>query len=73
LALEGYTSMLVGPNVAAASYSRLSTIASDGVAFPSGAAEGTIFYLTKDIEDFNQGLYEFVNGEWVAYQGEINA
>lgn len=73
LALEGYTSMLVGPNVAAASYSRLSTVASDGAAFPSGASEGAIFYLTADIEGYNQGLYEYVNGEWEAYQGEINA
>lgn len=73
LALEGYTSMLVGPNVAAASYSRLSTIASDGASFPESPAEGTIFYLTADNGDYNQGLYEFVDGQWEAYHGEINA
>jgi hypothetical protein len=73
LALEGYTSMLVGPNVAAASYSRLSTIASDGASFPASPAEGTIFYLTADNGDYNQGLYEFVEGEWAPYHGEINA
>ena len=73
LALEGYTSMLVGPNVAAASYSRLSTVVSDGATFPSSPSEGDVFYLTEDKENYGQGLYEYVNGAWEAYQGEINA
>ena len=73
LALEGYTSMLVGPNVAKASYSRLSAIAEDGASFPASPAEGAIFYLTADTDTHNQGVYEYIDGEWEPYQGDINA
>lgn len=73
LALRSYNSLLVGPDVTAVGYSNLEKIVQKVETLPASGTAGTIYYLTVDKDDVQAGLYEWTDGEWVNYRGEINA
>lgn len=73
LALRSYNSLLVGPDVSSVGYSNLEKTVQKVETLPASGVAGTIYYLTADSAANQAGLYEFVDGEWVGYRGEINA
>ena len=73
LAIRSYTSLLVGPNVANTGYATIEKQMKSVEALPSTGVLGTIYYLVKDTETNNAGLYEWNGSAWVAYDGDINA
>ena len=73
LALRSYNSLLVGPDVTSVGYSNLEKTVQKVQTLPASGAADTIYYLTADTDDNQAGLYEWTDGEWVGYRGEINA
>ena len=73
LSLRSYNSLLVGPDVASVGYSNLEKTVEKKTTLPASGSAGVIYYLAADTETHQAGLYEWIDGEWVGYRGEINA
>lgn len=80
LAIKGYNSLLIGPNVAAGGFSNIGTTViahSTNNALPSvGLAAGQVYYFTVDVTassvTYPKGLYEYDGTAFLPYEGVIN-
>lgn len=72
LALRGFNSMLVGPNVSIMGFSNIEKTVSKVDTLPSSGTANTIYYLPADKDGKSAGLYVWEDSAWVPYTGEIN-
>lgn len=72
LALRGFNSMLVGPDVSIMGFSNIEKTVSKVDTLGASGNANTIYYLPADSGDFTAGLYVWENSEWTPYKGEIN-
>ena len=72
LALRGFNSMLVGPDVSIMGFSNIEKTVTKVDSLGASGNANTIYYLPTDSGDHTAGLYVWENGEWAPYKGEIN-
>lgn len=72
LALRGFNSMLVGPDVSIMGFSNIEKTVSKVDTLGASGNANTIYYLPADSGDYTAGLYVWENSEWTPYKGEIN-
>lgn len=85
LVIQGYNSILVGPNIAAAGYRNIGTTVtthSSGSALPTGSTvtAGKIYYFEQEVSvvvnsttiKYPKGLYEYTGSYFKPYEGVIN-
>lgn len=72
LALRGFNSMLVGPDVSIMGFSNIEKTVTKVDSLGASGNANTIYYLPVDSGDYTAGLYVWENSEWTPYKGEIN-
>ena len=72
LALRGFNSMLVGPDVSIMGFSNIEKTVTKVDSRSASGNANTIYYLPVDSGDHTAGLYVWENSEWTPYKGEIN-
>ena len=71
LALRGFNSMLVGPNVSIMGFSNIKKTVTKVDALPSSGSADIIYYLPEDASGKTAGLYVWANAEWTPFVGEL--